>query len=51
MSEYLAMDGYAAFVWPSYALVLATLAILAVASGRARAKALAELAAEEGGEP
>lgn len=51
MSEYLAMGGYAAFVWPSYGLVLATLAVLAFASWRARARALAELAAEEGEEP
>ena len=48
MSEYLAMSGYAAFVWPSYGLVLVSLAGLAIASWRARAKALAELAAEEG---
>lgn len=48
MSEFFAMGGYAAFVWPSYGLALATLAALAAVSWRARTRARAELAAEEG---
>ena len=48
MSGYLDMGGYAAFVWPSYGLALATLVVLALVSWRARARARAELAAEEG---
>lgn len=48
MSAYFDMGGYAAFVWPSYGLALVTLVVLAVISWRARAKARAELVAEEG---
>jgi heme exporter protein D len=48
MSEFLAMGGYAAFVWPSYALTALTLGALAWVSGRARAAARA--ADDEAGE-
>jgi heme exporter protein D len=48
VSAYLDMGGYAFFVWPSYGLALATLVVLALVSWRARARAQAELAAEEG---
>ena len=51
MSEWLAMDGYAAFVWPSYALTLLAVGGLLVATiqrRRATAKRLAELEAQEG---
>jgi heme exporter protein D len=34
MAEFLAMGGYAAFVWPAYALTAAVLGGLAVASWR-----------------
>ena len=51
MSEWLAMDGYAAFVWPTYALALLAvggLLFLTISRRRATAKRLAELEAEEG---
>jgi heme exporter protein D len=47
MSEFLAMGGHAAFVWPAWALTLATLAAFTASSWRARARASAALAAEE----
>jgi heme exporter protein D len=50
MSEWLAMDGYAAFVWPSYALTLLAVGGLLTATilrRRASARRLAELEAEE----
>jgi heme exporter protein CcmD len=50
MSEWLAMDGYAAFVWPSYLLTLIAvggLVTLTVMRRRATAKRLAALEAEE----
>ncbi len=34
MAEFLAMGGYAAFVWPAYALTAAVLAAVAVTSWR-----------------
>ena len=34
LSEFLAMDGYAGFVWPAYLIVAAVLAGLLVASRR-----------------
>lgn len=34
MSEFFAMSGYAAFVWPAYALTIAALATLGVVSWR-----------------
>ena len=51
MSAWLAMDGYAAFVWPSYLLALLTVGGLLGATimrRRAAAKRLAELEAEDG---
>ena len=51
MSAWLAMDGYAGFVWSSYLLVLLTLGgLLAVTILRRRAavKRLAELESEDG---
>jgi len=39
MSEYLAMGGYAAFVWPAYGLTVLVLAALAGVSWRARTAA------------
>jgi heme exporter protein D len=47
MSEFLAMGGHAAFVWPAWGLTLATLIAFTVSSWRARARAAAALAAEE----
>ena len=47
MSEFLAMGGHAAFVWPAWGLTLATLAAFTVSGWRARARAAAALAAEE----
>ena len=47
MSEFLAMGGHAAFVWPAWALAFAMLAAYTVSSWRARARAAAALAAEE----
>ena len=47
MSEFLAMGGHAAFVWPAWMLTLATLAAFTATSWRARARAAAALAAEE----
>ncbi len=51
MSEWLAMDGYAVFVWTSYGLTLLAVGALLAATilrRRATAKRLAELEAEEG---
>ena len=45
MSEFLAMGGHAAFVWPAWGLTVATLAALTIAAWRARARAAAALAA------
>ena len=47
MSEFLAMGGYATFVWPSYAAAALILIGLAAASWRARRRALAALEREE----
>ena len=50
MTEWLAMDGYAAFVWPSYALTfigVGGLVLITLLRRRATAKRLAELEAEE----
>ena len=52
MSDWLAMDGYAAFVWPSYALTfvcIGGLVLTTLLRRRAAAKRLAELEAEEAG--
>lgn len=51
LSAYLDMGGYGAFVWPSFALTVAVLGGLVVASIRsagARQRELAALQAEEG---
>ena len=45
MPEFLSMGGYAAYVWPAYAVAAAGLAWITDASLRARAKARRELAA------
>ncbi|MGJ3230684.1 MAG: heme exporter protein CcmD [Oceanicaulis sp.] len=50
MSEFLAMDGYAAFVWPSYALTflgVGGLVLWTVRARRAAADRLARLQALE----
>ena len=50
MSEWLAMDGYAVFVWPTYGLALLAvggLLVITILRRRASAKRLAELEAEE----
>ena len=47
MSEFLAMGGHAAFVWPSWGLAAAMLVAITVASWRRRARAAAALAAED----
>ncbi|MDW8444633.1 MAG: heme exporter protein CcmD [Acetobacteraceae bacterium] len=44
MSEFLAMGGYAAFVWPSYAIGVGGLVVLALVSLRQWRAAKAELA-------
>ncbi len=44
MSEFLAMGGYAAFVWPSYGIGVGGVALLALVSLRQWRKAKAELA-------
>ncbi len=44
MSEFLAMGGYAAFVWPSYAIGVGGIALLALVSFRQWRAAKAELA-------
>jgi heme exporter protein D len=42
MSEFLAMGGYAAFVWPAYAVTLAVVVLNIVWARRALARSLAE---------
>jgi heme exporter protein D len=39
MAEFLAMGGYAAYVWPAYAATILTLVVAVVATLRAHAKA------------
>jgi heme exporter protein D len=39
MSEFFAMGGYAAYVWPAYAISAAALIALAIASWRAMTRA------------
>ncbi len=51
MSSFWAMGGYAAYVWPAYAISLLGLAIAAVLTLRAHANARAVLAALESGKP
>ncbi len=43
MSAYLAMGGYAAFVWPAYAISLGTLATMTVLTVLAHRRALRRL--------
>ena len=45
LSEFLAMDGYAGFVWPAYLIVAAVLAGLLIASRRSLKSAEAALRA------
>jgi len=47
MSEFFAMDGYAAFIWPSYALTALGVIGLAVFALSERHSAKARLAREE----
>ncbi len=47
VTEYLAMGGYAGFIWPAYGLAAVVLAVLFVASRRRLTAAAAELAAVE----
>jgi len=42
VSDFLAMGGYAAFVWPAYAVTFAVVALNVVWARRALARALAE---------
>jgi heme exporter protein D len=49
LTNYLAMGGYAAYVWPAYGFAALVMGGLAVASRRALARRAAELAALEGG--
>ena len=49
VATFLAMGGYARFVWPSFALTAVVLTVLAVASVRSLRLAEAELRALEGG--
>ncbi len=44
MSEFLAMGGHAAFVWPSYAIAVGALVVLAAVSLRQWRAAKAEVA-------
>lgn len=45
MSEFLAMDGYAVFVWPSFGITLAMLVVFAVLPWRRHRRLRRELAA------
>ena len=49
LSEFLAMGGYAEFVWPAYAVAAVVLVAVYCASRRALERAEAELAAIEAG--
>jgi heme exporter protein D len=44
MSDFLAMGGYAGFVWPAYGMTFLVMAILAIASRRAFLKRERQLA-------
>jgi heme exporter protein D len=50
LSTYLAMGGYAAFVWPSYGFAALVMAGLALASRRALSHSARQLAALEAGD-
>lgn len=43
MSDFLAMGGYGAYVWPSYAIFFIVLALEAIAPRLQRARILADL--------
>ena len=49
MSEFFAMGGYAAFVWPAYGVAAGALILLIALSVRAQARARRALARLEGG--
>jgi len=51
MHPFLAMGGYAAFVWPVYALAVAVLVGLLLVSLRQLRRGEADLAAQRGGRP
>lgn len=55
MSEFLAMGGYAAFLWPAYAVTLLAVLVNIIIARRAHAAAKAEarrrLAIEDQGNP
>ena len=51
MSEYLAMGGYAAYVWPAYAIAAAVLIGLWIASVRSLRAREAEVEAAEAARP
>ncbi len=50
VTDYLAMGGYAAFVWPSYAFAALVMGGLALASRRALQQASRQLAVLEAGD-
>ena len=50
MRDFLAMGGYAAFVWPSYGFAALVMAGLALASRRALSHSARQLAALEAGD-
>ena len=50
LSDYLAMGGYAAFVWPSYGFAALVMGALALASRRALRDSARQLAALEAGD-
>ena len=51
VSSFFAMGGYAAFVWPAYALAGAVLVGLLLVSLRQLRRGEADLAAQRGGRP
>ena len=51
LSDFLAMGGYAQFVWPAYGVALVVLAGLALGSVRRLRRSEADLAALEAGRP
>jgi heme exporter protein D len=51
LTQYLAMGGYAAFVWPAYAVALVVLGGLAVQSLRAYRRNLRQLETLQRGQP
>jgi len=51
LRTFLAMGGYAVYVWPAYGLAVAVLVGLVVASLRQLRRAEAELAAQRGNRP